>query len=47
MDDDMLSDDLSIGIDDESGFYLNWVDAACHGALFQMGDDDGGLDFYI
>jgi len=45
--DDMFSDDLVCDSESNgSGFYLNEVDAMAHGAMFQMGDDDGP-GFYL
>jgi len=46
--DDMFSDDLTCDSENSgSGFYLSEVDAMAHGAMFQMGDDDGGPGFYL
>jgi len=46
--DDMFSDDSICSTEEGgAGFYLNSTDAACNGALFQVGDDDDGPGFYI
>jgi len=45
--DEMFSDEPITIDDDGPGFYLSSTDAACHGALMQVGEDDGGMGFYI